>query len=232
MASLGIGLIGDYSPEKLAHRAIPKALELARAAAGSDFTWRWIETRDLRSPREHIAECAGIWVVPGSPYANTEGVMEAIQWAREKGLPFLGTCGGFQHALIEFGRNVAGISGGEHAETAPDSRSLIITRLSCSLVEKTGKVRFVAGSRLREAYGADEVTEGYHCNFGLNPSYQQALEKAGMQFTAFDAEGSVRGAELPSHPFFVGTLFQPERAALRGVTPPVVNAFVDAVVYH
>jgi CTP synthase (UTP-ammonia lyase) len=228
MASRVIGLIGDYSAEKIAHRAIPKALELARAT-GHDIAWRWIETRALRAPAKDLADCAGIWVTPGSPYANTAGVLEAIGWARQQGRPFLGTCGGFQHALIEFGRNVAGLVGADHAETAPDAKILLVTPLSCSLVEKSGAVRFVAGSRLRAAYGADEATEGYHCNYGLNATYQRALEKAGLRFTAFDAEGAVRGMELPAHPFFVGTLFQPERAALRGQLPPVAKAFVDAV---
>jgi len=109
---------------------------------------------------------------------------------------------------------------------------LLVNRLSCSLVEKSGIVRFVSGSHLRAAYGADESTEGYHCNYGVNPKYQCALEEAGMRFTAFDGEGAARGAELPAHPFFVGTLFQPERAALRAELPPVVKAFVDAVIFR
>jgi CTP synthase (UTP-ammonia lyase) len=97
------------------------------------------------------------------------------------------------------------------------------------LVEKSGVVRFVAGSRLRAAYGVDEASEGYRCNYGLNVAYRRALEEAGLRFTAFDEDGAVRGAELPDHPFFVGTLFQPERAALRGQLPAVVKAFVDSI---
>jgi CTP synthase (UTP-ammonia lyase) len=232
MASLVVGLIGDYSPDKAAHLAIPKALELARVAGGRDIVWRWIETRNLRAPADDLADCAGIWVAPGTPYANMAGVLEAIGWARKSGRPFLGTCGGFQHALVEFGRSVAGLDGADHAETAPNAQVLVVTRLACSLVEKSGAVRLASGSRLRAAYGADQATERYHCNFGLNPTYRLALEKGGLRFTAFDGEGAVRAAELPAHPFFVGTLFQPERAALRGELPPVVKAFVDAVVSY
>ena len=228
MSSILVGLIGDYSPEKIAHQSIPRALELTRAAT-RDIAWRWIETGDLHTPSSDLAECAGIWVTPGSPYANTEGVLESIRWAREQGRPFLGTCGGFQHALLEFGRNVAGIAGAEHGETASGTENLLITRLACSLVEKTRAVRFIPGSRLQAAYGENKATEGYHCNFGLNPAYQQSLERAGLRFTAFDSEGAVRGAELQGHPFFVGTLFQPERTALRNETPPVVKVFVEAL---
>jgi CTP synthase (UTP-ammonia lyase) len=223
-----IALVGDYSPKVPAHLAIPKALELARAAAGRDFEWQWFETKSLNTSADKIAECAGLWVVPGSPYANMDGVLAAIRRARESGQPFLGTCGGFQHALIEFARNVVGLAGADHAESAPDAEILLVTRLECSMVEKTSVVRFAPGSKLRAAYGAGEATEGYRCNYGLNSEYRQVLENAGMRFTAFDEQGDLRGAELPNHPFFVGTLFQPERAALRGEVPPVVKAFVDA----
>jgi len=228
MPSHVIALIGDYSPEAVAHRAIPKALDLVRASSGRDFEWRWIETRELRAPARDLSEFAGIWVTPRSPYANTTGVLEAIGWARQAGRPFLGTCGGFQHALIEYARNVAGLPAAGHAETAPDAQILLVAPLACSLVEKSGAVRFAAGSRLLAAYGAEESVEEYHCNYGLNTAYRGLLEKAGLRFTAFDVDGAVRAAELPAHPFYLGTLFQPERAALRGQPPPVAKAFVDA----
>ncbi len=98
-----------------------------------------------------MPEFSGIWVVPASPYANMPGVLESIRWARENGRPFLGTCGGFQHALIEFGRNVAGLAGADHAETAPEAKLLLVTRLACSLVGKSGAVRLESsvGARLR-----------------------------------------------------------------------------------
>jgi CTP synthase (UTP-ammonia lyase) len=87
-----------------------------------------------------------------------------------------------------------------------------------------------AGSRLREIYGAESAREGYHCNYGVSEIHRVALERAGLRFTAFDERGEIRAAELPRsvHPFFIGTLFQPERAALRGETPPLVRAFVQA----
>ena len=154
--------------------------------------------------------------------------LDAVRWAREGGHPFLGTCGGFQHALLEFSRNVAGIRDAEHAETRPDARELVVTRLSCSLVEKSGVVHFAKGSALDAAYGVPSASEGYRCNYGFNPAYRKALEAAGLRFTAWDDSGDIRGAEIPSHRFFVGVLFQPERAALRGEAPPPVVAFLRA----
>ncbi len=71
--------------------------------------------------------------------------------------------------------------------------------------------------------------EGYHCNYGVNLAYRARLEDAGLRFTGFDAAGDIRAFELPRHRFFLGTLFQPERSALRGVSHPLVEAFVTAV---
>jgi CTP synthase (UTP-ammonia lyase) len=235
-----IALIGDYSADVLAHRAIPRAFELACASVGgvgvaesvsfSAFSWKWIPTRNLTHPSRDLEEFAAIWVVPASPYENMAGVLAAIRFARETRRPMLGTCGGFQHLLIEFARNVAGIAAADHAETNPNSDALVVAPLSCSLVEKTGSLRFMPDSLIAKAYGGTRATEGYHCNYGLNARFRDSLEQAGLRFTAFDDAGDVRAAELPSsvHPFFVGTLFQPERAALRGEPPPLVRAFVAA----
>src|SRR2546430_8796903 len=94
-----LALVGDYSPKVIAHQAIPRALELARAAVQADLAWRWVLTRDLRNPSRDLAEFAAVWVVPASPYENTAGALDAIRFARETRRPFLGTCGGFQHAV-------------------------------------------------------------------------------------------------------------------------------------
>ena len=225
-----IALVGDYSPDVTAHRAIPLALGLARAATNCDIVWRWVATRDLRDAAHDLADFSAVWLVPASPYENTAGALDAVRVARETGRPFLGTCGGFQHALIEFARNVCGLANADHAETNPDGDTLVVTRLACSLVEQTNTLRLAPDSLLRAAYGRDTATEGYRCNYGPSPAHRAALERAGMRFTAFDDAGEIRAAELSTtvHPFFVGTLFQPERAALRGELPPLVRAFVQA----
>ena len=229
MKAPAIALVGDYSAEVTAHRAIPRALELAAAEIGSDATWKWVRTREITSAGRDLADFAAVWLVPASPYENFGGAIEAVRWAREGSRPFLGTCGGFQHALLEIARNVAGIQDAGHAETEPGGSSLVLVPLACSLVEETGAVHFAEGSRLRQAYGGPDSIEGYHCRFGLNARFRGNLEAAGLRFTAWDDAGDVRAAELPSHPFFVGTLFQPERAALKGVVPPLARAFLRAV---
>ncbi len=88
------------------------------------------------------------------------------------------------------------------------------------------------GTRLAALYGLREIPATYHCNFGLNPQFETSLEHAAMQVAARDASGEVRAIELRVHPFFVGTLFQPERLALKGQNSPIVDAFVDSAVAY
>jgi CTP synthase (UTP-ammonia lyase) len=222
-----IALIGDFDPSVIAHRAIPEALRLSAQRLAVEVVPEWVHTTTLKAPAMQLSAHAGIWCVPASPYANTSGALAAIRYARESLRPFLGTCGGFQHAILEYARNVLGHTAAEHAETAPDAAMPVITRLTCSLVEKSGSVRFREGSRLRAIYGTPEGDEGYHCNFGFNPAYEQLLsDPAGLQIAARDAAGEVRAVELPGHPFFFATLFQPERSGLRGQDHQLINAFV------
>ena len=211
-----IALVGDRNDSIPAHRAIPIAL--------ADVEHVWIASDAVVG----LDGVEGIWCIPGSPYKSMEGALSAIRHAREKRVPFLGTCGGFQHALIEYARNVLGLTKAEHAESSPDAELALVTPLACSLVNVEAKVTLAPGSRIAEAYGARESNEEYQCRFGLDPKWREKFI-GDIAFTAFDSNGDVRGLELRSHPFFVATLFQPERASLRGRTSPLITAFVSAV---
>ncbi len=222
-----VGLIGDHDPAVPAHHAIPRALALAAQAAGVAVAHEWVATEQITDDAR-ISAYDALWCVPASPYRSTDGALRAIRFAREQGRPFLGTCGGFQHAVLEYARSVLGWADAEHAETSPDATLLVVTPLACALVEAQGGVRFWPDSRLRAAYGADEAVEGYRCRYGLNPAFRDALTAGPLRVAAEDEAGDVRAVELDGHPFFVATLFQPERAALRGEVPPIVTAFVRA----
>jgi CTP synthase (UTP-ammonia lyase) len=229
MKPVRVGLIGDYNPTVTAHRAIPDALALAAVCLGESIEPTWLHTATLGPEvSAQLAEFAGLWCVPGSPYANTTGALAAIRFARESGRPFLGTCGGFQLAILEYVRHVLGRPDAEHAETSPDAAMPLIGRLTCSLVEQTGRVAFSAGSRVRIIYSAPDAEEQYHCNYGLNPHFEALLNGTHLRVSGRDAAGEARAVELDGHPFFVATLFQPERAALRGEIHPLVNAFAAA----
>ncbi len=185
----------------------------------------WVPTEEILDA-SRVMDFSGLWCVPASPYRSMEGALTAIRFARENRRPFLGTCGGFQHAIIEYARNVLGWTDAEHAETSPEARRAVIKPLACELIEATDTVRFRAGSRIASYYGRGESEEGYRCRYGLNPEFQEALVSGPLRASAEDAAGDIRAVELDDHPFFHATLFQPERAALQNEVPPLVAAFV------
>ena len=224
MASFRVALVGEYRPSVVAHKAIPEAFRLS----GASIELVWVSTESVEESLE-LAEFDGIWCVPGSPYASLAGALEAIRFARENDKPFLGSCGGFQHLLLEYAQNVAGLPTPRHEETDPEEPNPLISRLSCSLTDVRGEIVLTEGTRIREAYGTATITEGYHCRYGLNPIYAQTLFDHGLRPTAYDSDGDLRAVELPSHRFFVGTLFQSERRALTGEVPPLVSAFIKAM---
>jgi CTP synthase (UTP-ammonia lyase) len=224
---LRIALVGDYDPAVLAHQAIPMALARAGHDLGVDVQPTWLATDSIRETAD-VDGYHGIWCVPASPYRSADGALLAIRTARESGRPFLGTCGGFQHAVLEYARAVLGWHGAEHGETAPNATRRVIAPLICSLVEVTNRVRFAPDSHLAQAYGQLESHEGYHCRYGVNPEFAEALTAGPLRSVAWDDAGDVRAVEMDEHPFFVATLFQPERAALASITPPVVRAFLEA----
>jgi len=228
MKRIAVALVGDRNEAIVAHRGIPRALSLAGEALSLDVEAAWLPTDAIRDAARDVAGVAGIWCVPGSPYASIAGALSAIRYAREGGIPFLGTCGGFQHALIEYARDVVGIADAEHAESAADAPRPIIVPLDCALIEVEARVTLAPGSRLASAYGCEETSEEYQCRFGLDETWRDRLSGGALSFTAFDEKGAVRGFELAGHPFFVATLFQPERAALRGILSPLVTSFVRA----
>ena len=108
--STAIALVGDFKPDALAHQAIPIALALAGQVEQRAVSWEWVPTAAIRQPARDLARFSGIWVTPASPYASMAGALAAIRWARETRRPIFGSCGGFQHMLIEFARDVAGLA--------------------------------------------------------------------------------------------------------------------------
>lgn len=230
-AATCIGLIGDYKATVPAHQAIPIALQLAGDALDLAVKYEWVPTEEILD-FSRVADFDGLWCVPASPYRSMEGALRAIRFARENDRPFLGTCGGFQHAIVEYARNVLGWADAEHAEVTPAARRPVITPLSCALVEATDTVRFLPGSRILSIYGCQESIEGYRCSYGLNPELQDTLVSGRLRIGAKDSTGEVRAVELDDHPFFLATLFQPERLALKTQLPPLVKAFVRACAAH
>jgi CTP synthase (UTP-ammonia lyase) len=229
--NLKIALVGDYNHEVTAHRAIPLALEMAGKLLDVTVRAVWLPT-DSIGPNFDFAGFNGLWCVPASPYRNMDGALLAIQHARMSQLPFLGTCGGFQHAIIEYARNAMGWLDADHAETAQPGARLVVNPLVCQLVEAYAEVSPLCGTRLADIYQQRSIKEGYRCRFGMNPAIQSEFFKNDFRIAAVDEAGEVRAMEHRTHPFFIATLFQPERAALEGHTPLLVKAFLEASKRH
>ncbi|MEP6572771.1 MAG: CTP synthase [Gemmatimonadota bacterium] len=229
-----VALIGDHDSAVVAHQAIPLALRITAAEQRLGIEWDWVHTTSLGpSGSTNLAGYDALWCVPASPYANTAGALNAIRFARESGRPFLGTCGGFQHALLEYAQGVWGLDAPKHAELDPEAEDPVIVPLACSLVEVQGEIRLAPGSKVARIYGSGETVAGYHCRFGLSPRHAARLgEGSPLRATGWDADGDVRVVELDGHAFFLATLFQPERAALEGVVPPLVRAWLSAAAEH
>ena len=97
----------------------------------------------------------------------------------------------------------------EHEEITPDAETLFITKLSCSLVGVTERIRLTPGTRTQRAYGREEAAEGFRCSYGLNPEYRNLLKDRGL-VAGVGPNGEIRIIELPNHPFFVAALFVPQ----------------------
>lgn len=229
MHPIRFGLIGDYGPNVKAHRAIPIALKMAGEIAGCEVEPVWLPTETLVAGIEtDLASFDALWCVPASPYRSMKGALRGIRFARESGRPFLGTCGGFQHTLIEYARNVLGLAEADHAESNPGASRLLITPLACALRDTSGTINLFDGTRIMEIYGREQVVEEYNCSFGLSASARSLFDGTPLRITGEDTEGEVRVVELEDHPFFIATLFQPERRALKGEAHPLVNVYVRA----
>ncbi len=226
-----IGLIGEFDPGVEAHIAIPLALKLASNDLASPFEATWLTTSQLEQvPSQTLAGYQALWFVPNTPYASMDGALQALKYAREHHIPTLGTCGGCQYMIIEYARNVLGMQEADNAESNPGASIQLIIPLACSHTALITTSLLTPGSRIAAIYGTTEVTEQYGtCNYGPNAQFWPALEQGGMHVTGVDRDGGdARIVEIDQHPFFIGTLFQPERSAFRKMVHPLVKAFLQA----
>lgn len=220
-----IALVGDRSPLVQAHTRLPHILEAVDADGGIPIDPYWVASPEVAEAE--LSRFDGIWLLPGSPYVDGDGAQRAVRIAREERIPFLGTCGGFQHLLLEFATAVCGLTA-EHAETTPDAIDPLIRPLSCSLVGEERVVTALDGTRAAAILGTAPRTERFFCSYGLDPRYEEVLERHGLVIGARDGEGDARLVEVPEHPFCVGALFQPELSSGRSWVHPLIAAFVEA----
>ena len=194
--SKSIALLGEFSPVFPPHASTNAAIGHSRKMLGVDIAANWVSTEDIDS---NLFECySGIWVAPGSTYKSMEKTLWAIRYARENNIPCFGTCGGFQHIVIEIARHVLGFKDAQHAEYDPYASKLFISQLACSLAGREMRLSFVPGSQVAAIYGCLSATENYYCNFGVNPNCIQELKRGPISISGADVEGEVRVIEYPT----------------------------------
>jgi CTP synthase (UTP-ammonia lyase) len=237
-----IGILGDFNPEFPSHHATNAALQHAAAKLHLRLESQWIPTPSLvdTGSGKILEGFDGLWASPGRPYKSFDGMLQGIEFARRRDWPFLGTCGGFQYALIEFARNVLGIADADSAENNSGSKNIVIYPVACAVTGRLGdapklsgtvpEIRLRPGSYLQSFYGKDKevVTEQFFCNFEVNPEYEWASMEAGFPVVARGEKGEIRAIESPAHRFFVAMLYQPQLSSTEKDPHPVVLAFVQA----
>jgi CTP synthase (UTP-ammonia lyase) len=213
---LSVALLGDRSGHR-SHRELDALrpslpVETAWVPTGSEFD---------------VTAYDGVWLVPGSPYADDAAVLRALTVVRESGIPFLGTCAGMQYAVLEYAARVLG-ERATHEEADGASADNVVTALACSLQGEERLVTPVPGTRF--ASWVPEPFPGTHfCSYAPTPAVVERLERAGVVIGATAPDAGAEVLEFPDHPFYVTSMFQPHVGALSGApVHPLVTAFMDA----
>ncbi len=243
-----IAFVGKYLDLKESYKSLTEALIHAGAHHDLKVTLKWVDSEKIEEEggEKHLHECDGILVAGGFGKRGTEGKIEAIRYARTEKIPFLGICLGMQLAMIEFARNELGLARAnsmEFDEETPDpivylidefidasgSKQVRTTTSPLGGTMRLGEYRCDTkeGSNLSKAYGASTIYERHRHRYEANPSYREALEKAGM-IVSGESDGLIEAVEVEDHPWFLGVQFHPEFTSRLQHPNPAILAFVNA----
>ena len=235
-----VGLVGKYVQLHDAYLSVGEALRHAGYALGTEVEIRWIDSALLTAEnvREQLEGCSGILVPGGFGGRGIEGMILAAQYARERGVPYLGLCLGMQIAVIEFARHVCGWEDADSGEFRPESAHRVIDFLpdQSDLVDKGGTLRLGAypcriapGTLMARCYGPELIRERHRHRYEFNNRFREELERAGMVLSGTSPEGSiVETVELRDHPFYLGVQFHPEFKSRPNKPHPLFLGFLRA----
>ncbi len=240
-----IGIVGKYTHVHDSYLSIIKALEHSAPRYGVKAKIKWIESTDLEdkkiSPEEALKGVDGLIIPGGFGKRGIEGKIAAIGYARENKIPFLGLCLGMQLAVIEFARNVRGISDANSTEFNENTTNPVICILpeQAEIVKKSrygGTMRLGAYAALLQKnsvaeglYGKEAVSERHRHRYEVNPQYIEQLEQDGLVFSGRSPDGRLMEfAELNNHPFFIGTQAHPELKSRPLAPAPLFVGLVKA----
>ena len=174
-----------------------------------------------------LAGAAAVWLVSGGPYCDDAAVLAAIGNCIDAGTPFLGTCSGFQYACLELARRAG--ADAAHAEVDPAAADPVIAPLCAGLYGEERTVEPRPGTRFASLCGTAPFPGYHHCGFGLAARHEGLIERAGAVIAARSADAGVEAIELPDHPFFLATAFQPQVGVSHsGVLPALLAALLAA----
>jgi CTP synthase len=234
-----IAIVGKYVNLRDAYLSVIEALSHAGFHHGARIDIRWVRSDDLVTGAEEVLEGIDGIVVPGGfGWRGVEGKLEAVRYARERKVPYLGLCLGLQTAVIEFARNVCGLEGANSSEFDPTTPHPVIDLLpeQHGVVDMGASMRLgaqpchlEAGTRARATYGEDVVMERHRHRYEVNPEYHRALSEHGMTFSGWSPNRLlVEIIELPDHPFFMAGQFHPELRSRPTRSHPMFREFVAA----
>jgi len=241
-----IAFVGKYLDLKESYKSLTEALIHAGAHLDANVEIRWVDSEKIENNGAHkyLVDCAGVLVAGGFGERGVEGKIEAIKYARENKIPFLGICLGMQLAMVEFARNVLGLEDATSVEFDKDAKNPLIflidefmdasgsRQIRTSTSPMGGTMRLgeyecdtKEGSNLREAYGASTIFERHRHRYEANPKYREALEANGMEITG-ESHGLIEAVEVKDHPWFLGVQFHPEFTSRLQNPNPAILAFV------
>ena len=235
-----IAIVGKYIQLHDAYLSVVEALKHGGIASRVNVNIRWVDSEEIeRQGCEPLLKGVdGILIPGGFGHRGTEGKIQAVKYARENKIPFLGICLGMQMAIVEFARDVAGFKDANSAELNPDTMHPVIYLMpEQNGVENIGgTLRLGAypcvlkeGTKAYELYGAKEISERHRHRYEVNNDYRSALEEHGMTMAGLSPDGRiVEMIELKDHPFFIGTQGHPELKSRPNRAHPLFRGFVKA----
>ncbi|MEM3939430.1 MAG: CTP synthase [Saccharolobus sp.] len=239
--TVNIALVGKYTKLKDAYISIREAIYHASAYLNVTPNLIWIESTDIEKDPTNfdkiLGNVDGIIVLPGFGSRGTEGKIKAIKFAREHQIPFLGICFGFQLAVVEFARNVLGLTNANSTEIDPNTEFPVVTLLDNqkNVVQIGGTMRLGAqkiivkeGTLAYNLYGRKTVYERHRHRYEVNPAYVDLLQKGGLTISGVSEDGLVEIIELPSHRFFIATQAHPEFKSRPNKPSPIYLGFIKA----
>ncbi|MFN4262216.1 MAG: CTP synthase [Thioalkalivibrionaceae bacterium] len=253
-AEVTVGMIGKYVDLTESYKSINEALTHAGVQSATRVKIRYIDSEKLESPQdarlleESLESLDAILVPGGFGERGVEGKIEAVRFARERGVPFLGICLGLQVAVIEASRHLAELDGAHSTEFQPDTPHPVIALIT-EWTDREGRIerrdpstqlggtmrlgaqaaRIEKGSRFHEIYGADDIAERHRHRYEVNRAYEDRITSTGLRIVARSVDGGlVEAVERVDHPWFIACQFHPEFSSTPRDGHPLFESFIRA----